>query len=97
MPLTIDRLLGLLATTSGRVEDALVHFANGRSFCERAGYRTVYAWTTADYADALLTHVGRDGRSKALALQDEALEIAGELGMTPLVARVLSRRALFEA
>ena len=56
-----------------------------------------YAWTTADYADALLTHVGSDGRSKALALQDEALEIARELDMTPLVECVLARRELVEA
>jgi tetratricopeptide (TPR) repeat protein len=97
VPLTIDRLLGLLAATSGRIDEALAHFAEGLAFCERAGYRTEYAWTTADYADALLTHVGRDGRSRALALQDEALEIARELDMTPLVERVLARRELVEA
>jgi DNA-binding SARP family transcriptional activator len=97
IPVTFDRVLGLLAATAGRIDAALGHFAEGLAFCNRAGYRTEYAWTAADYADALLTHNGRDGRSKALALQDEALEIAGELGMTPLVERVLSRRALLEA
>jgi tetratricopeptide (TPR) repeat protein len=97
VPLTFDRLLGALAATAGLIDVAIVHFAEGLAFCDRAGYRTEYAWTAADYADVLLTHVGSDGRLKALALQDEALEIARELRMTPLVERVLARRGLVEA
>ena len=97
LPLTFDRLLGMLAATAGLIDVAIGHFAEGLAFCDRAGYPTEYAWTAADYADALLTHVGRDGRSKALALQDEALGIADELGMTPLIERVRARRALLEA
>jgi hypothetical protein len=97
VPLTTDRLLGLLAATSGRIDAALGHFAEGLAFCDRAGYRTEYAWTAADYADALLAHRGTDGRGKAVALQDEALAIARELGMRPLVERVLARRGRVEA
>jgi DNA-binding SARP family transcriptional activator len=97
VPLTIDRLLGSLAVTSGRVEDALVHFAEGLAFCGRAGYRTEYAWTAADYADALVAGPGTEGEAKALELHAEALEIASDLGMKPLVERVLARRELLEA
>ena len=97
VPLTTDRLLGLLAATSGRIDAALGHFAEGLAFCDRAGYRTEYAWTAADYADALLAHRRTDGRGKAVALQDEALAIARELGMRPLVERVLARRGRVEA
>jgi DNA-binding SARP family transcriptional activator len=97
VPLTIDRLLGSLALTSGRVEDALVHFADGLAFCGRAGYRTEYAWTAADYADALVAGPGTAGEAKALELHAEALEIGSDLGMKPLVERVLARRELLEA
>jgi DNA-binding SARP family transcriptional activator len=96
-PLTFDRMLGLLAATAGRIDAALGHFAEGLAFCDRAGYRTEYARTAADFADALLAHTGTDGRERAYALQDEALEIARELGMRPLVERVLARRELLEA
>ena len=96
-PLTFDRMLGLLAATAGRVDDALAHFAEGLAFCHRAGYRTEYAWTASDYADALLVRAGADRRARAESLYDEAFEIARDLGMRPLVERVLSRRELPEA
>ncbi|HEU0337290.1 MAG TPA: hypothetical protein VFR43_12080, partial [Gaiellaceae bacterium] len=97
VPLATDRVLGLLAATAGRIDAALGHFADGLAFCDRAGYRTEHAWIAADYADALLEHTGTDGRARALQLQDEALELARELGMRPLAERVLARRELLEA
>jgi DNA-binding SARP family transcriptional activator len=97
VPLSYDRLLGLLAATAGRIDAALGHFADGLAFCARAGYRSERAWTAADFADALLEHTGTDGRVKALELQDEALELARELAMRPLVERVLARRQLLGA
>jgi DNA-binding SARP family transcriptional activator len=96
-PLTFDRMLGLLAATAGRMDAAIGHFADGLAFCDRAGYRTEYAWTAADYADALLEHTGTERRARARALQDEALEVARELGMRPLEERVLARREILEA
>jgi DNA-binding SARP family transcriptional activator len=97
VPLTIDRLLGLLAATAGRIDAAHGHFGEGLAFCERAGYRTEYARTAADYADALLAQPVADGGATARALQNEALEIARELDMRPLVERVLARRELLPA
>jgi DNA-binding SARP family transcriptional activator len=91
VPLAIDRLLGLLAATSGRIDAAVSHFEEGLAFCARAGYRPEYAWTACDYADAL-GRAGMEARTRAVALQDEALELARTLGMRPLAERVLARR-----
>ena len=96
VPLAFERLLGLLAATAGRIEAALGHFVDGLAFCDRAGYRAEYAWTAADYADVLHVGADSDARPRAVALQDEALGIARELGMRPLVERVLARRELLQ-
>jgi DNA-binding SARP family transcriptional activator len=95
VPLTIDRLLGMLAVTLGRVDAAVAHFADGLAFCERAGYLPEYAGTASDYADLLLRRAGTGDRARAAALQEEALGIARELGMRPLIERVLARRTSF--
>ena len=58
VPLTIDRVLGLLAVTIGHREAAMAHFEDGLDFCHRAGYRPEYAWTASDYAEALLSRNG---------------------------------------
>jgi tetratricopeptide (TPR) repeat protein len=90
VPLTFDRLLGLLALTFGRADAAVAHFADGLAFCDRAGYRPEYAWTACDYADTLLLRRGADDSGTALALQEEALAVARELDMRPLEERVLT-------
>jgi hypothetical protein len=51
----------------------------------------------SDYADALLQRAGPGDRARAVALQDEALGIARELGMRPLMERVLARREILKA
>jgi DNA-binding SARP family transcriptional activator len=93
IPLTVDRLLGLLAATFGRMDTALGHFEDGLAFCDRAGYRPEYAWTAADCADVLLRRAGADDQARATALQDDALGVARELGMESLTHRVLAGRA----
>ena len=91
IPLSFDRLLGLLADTPA-VDAALAHFEDGLAFCERAGYRPEYAWTASDYAEALLGAAPATGPRPRL--QEAALVIARELGMRPLVERILSRREI---
>jgi tetratricopeptide (TPR) repeat protein len=98
-----DRLLGLLAQTMGNLVQAVAHFEDALAFCRKAGYRPELAWSLCEYADALL---GRGvlqyaptpaDRQKAMALLDEALAISTELGMKPLMERVLSRRQILRA
>ena len=77
VPLTFDRLLGLLAAARGRVDAALAHFADGLAFCDRAGYRPEYAWTAFDYADVLLRagrrrRPGEGGRPPGRSARDRA-------------------------
>ena len=97
VPLTFDRLLGLLAITFGRVDTAMAHFEDGIAFCDRAGYRPEHAWTASDYAEALLARGDPGDRERAVALQDTALAIARELGMRPLTDRILARREILKA
>ena len=90
MPLTFDRLLGLLAVTFGQIDKALSHFEDGLVFCERAGYRPEHAWTACDYAEALRLRDRPGDGERAAALRQAALGIAGELEMLPLIERILA-------
>ncbi len=55
------------------------------------------AWTCCDYADTLLQRNEPGDREKAVSLLDESLAISSELGMRPLMERVLSRREILGA
>ena len=92
-----DRLLGLVAQTMGRVGEAMAHFEEALAFCRKGGYRPELAWACSDYADALLQRNGPDDRTKGLLLLDEALSISRELGMRPLMERILSRKEILKA
>ena len=87
-----DRLLGLLAHTMGKLDDAAAHFEAALDFLRKAGYRPELAWTCCDYADALHERDGDSDRGKTVSLLDESLAISRDLGMRPLMERVLSRR-----
>ena len=63
----------------------------------KAGYRPELAWTCCDYADALLQRSEPGNREKAMSLLDESLAISSELGMRPLMERVLSRQEILRA
>ena len=67
------------------------------SFCRQPGYRVALAWTCCDYADTLLQRNEAGDREKAMSLLDESLAISSELGMRPLMERVLSRRDILKA
>ena len=98
----VDRVLALLAQTMGNLEQAIDHFEDSLAFCRNAGYRPELAWTCCDYADTLVMRAStssartesKEDRRKAVSLLDEALAISRELGMRPLMERVLSRRKL---
>ena len=92
-----DRLLGLLSQTMGNLDKATDHFEESLAFCRKAGYRPELAWTCCDYADTLLQRNEPGEHQKAMSLLDESLAISTELGMRPLMERVLSRREILEA
>jgi len=87
-----DRLRGLLVRILGDLDKANNHFEEGLAFCRQAGYRPELAWTCCDYADTLLQRNDPGDREKAMSLLDESLAISTELGMRPLMERVLSRQ-----
>ena len=92
-----DRVLGLMSQTMGNMDQATGHFEDALAFCRQAGYRPELAWTCCDYADMLRERDGEGDRTKAIALLDESLAISSELGMRPLMERVLSRREILKA
>ena len=81
----------------GRPDGATAHFEDSLIFCRKAGYRPELAWTCCDYADTLLQRNKPGDREKAMSLLDESLAISTELGMRPLMERVLSRRDILKA
>jgi DNA-binding CsgD family transcriptional regulator len=89
--LSIDRLLGLLAQTMGRLEDAVGHFEEALAFCQREGCRPEYAWSACDYTDVLLQRNSSGDREKAASLLDESLALSQELNMRPLIERLTER------
>ena len=92
-----DRMLGLLAEVMGDLDAAQTHFEDALAFCRNGGYRPELAWTCCDYADALRERHGEGDRAKAVQLLEESLAISNELGMRPLIERVLSRREILNA
>ena len=85
------RLLGLLSQTMGNPDQAATHFEDALALCREGGYGPELAWTCCDYADCLDQHDGHEDRAKAMALLNESLAIATELGMRPLIGRVNQR------
>ena len=76
----------------GNMDQSAAHFEEALAFCRKAGYRPELAWTCCDYADMLRERNGDGDKVLAIALLDESLAISSELGMRPLLERVLARR-----
>ena len=92
-----DRLLGLLTQTMGDLDKAAQHFEDALAFCRRAGYQPELAWTCCDYADTLLARDQPGDRQKAMSLLDESLAFSSELGMRPLMERVVGLKDKIES
>jgi DNA-binding CsgD family transcriptional regulator len=85
---SMDRVLGLLARTLGRLDKAADHFENALDFCRQASYLPEFAWSCHDYAEMLCRRHDREGVQQAATLIEEALPIAREVGMQPLAERL---------
>ena len=77
--------------------DAQTHFEYALTFCLKAGYRPELAWSLCDYADMLLERNAEGDHDNAMIHLEESLAISTELGMKPLMERVLSRRDILKA
>ena len=95
--ISTDRVLGLLAHTMDELDGAIGHFEEALAFCRKAGNRPQLAWTCCDYTDVLRERDREGDREKAVSLPDESLAISRELGMRPLMERVLARREILTA
>ena len=87
----VSRYLGLLATTTDRLDDAERHFEDAIALHERIGARTWLARTQVDLAGMLLIRRGSGDPKRARALTATARVAAKELGM---VLRTGLERAL---
>ena len=94
---SIHRVLGLLAHTSGNLDQAVAHYEDSLDLCRKAGYRPELAWTCCDYSDMLLERNNDGDEDKARTLLDESLAISTELGMRPLMERVAGLQEQAEA
>ena len=64
--------------------------------CRESNYPVALAFCAAKFSDMLLERDAPDDREKAVELQDEAISIATELGMKPLLERVLAKREILK-
>jgi len=94
---SMARLLGLLAATLGRFDDADRHFAAACATHERIGAPIFLARARYEWAKALLV-AGRDGDAlRARDLLDQALEGARRHGCAVLQRRVEAARTAIDA
>jgi class 3 adenylate cyclase len=85
-----SRLLGQLADTMGRWEDAERHFEDALAFDEKIGAWPWLARTRYEYACMLEERDQPDDRKKAQGLVNQALATFEELGMKKDVERALA-------
>jgi len=89
--ISVDRLLGLMCQSMGKVDQSVAHFEDALAFCRKAGYRPELAWSCCDLADILFEGQSESNRAKTLTMFNVSLSIATELGMRPLMERVKVR------
>lgn len=92
-----DRALGYLAWKIGNLEAAAGHYEDALGFCRRGGFRVELAWALFQYAEVLAERNDVGDRKRVVSLQDEAIEIGQELGLSPLLERILARRRFLKA
>ena len=88
----VSSYLGRLATTLGRIDDAIRHLEHGLELGRRMGDRP-FATEAAHYLAAALLERGATGdRERALELLARCLDAAQEMGMRLVIERALALR-----
>ncbi len=90
-------ILAWLAVILGDSEVADSHFTEEVENVRMVGNKPRLAEAGANYSEFLLDRDTSEDKEKAIALQDEALVITREMGLTPLTERILKRRELLNA
>ncbi len=88
----VDRVLGLLAQTMGRLDDAERHLANAVDISTEMGDRPGMALCGLGLAEVLLERDREDDRERALKLLADVLGTAREMGARWIVDRALRGR-----
>src|ERR1051325_2897780 len=93
---TVSRLLGLLAITLGRWDEAKQHFEHALAEQQRLGVSLWVAWTEYNYARMLSRRGEAGDRGAALSLLSDALATSRELGLKTLLDRSLTLKMKLE-
>jgi len=96
-PMLSERVLGLTAATMGDRRAAVAHFENALTYSSAQRLRPEHAWACCDFAGLLQGRQEAADEARARSLLDEGLIIARELGMRPLIERIIARRELLRA
>ena len=92
-----QEFLGSLATGLELYDDAEAHFKRSLLNCENGGFKVNLGWTLFEYGQMLLKRDGPGDQAQAMELLDQALRLARDIGMPPLMERVLARREILGA
>jgi hypothetical protein len=92
-----SEVLGPAATALGRYDEAEAHFATDEVYLNKCGDRPGLAWLKYNRADNVRRKGGTDSDLVASRLEDEALTAAQELGMKPLVQKIIARKKMLKA
>ncbi|NQW16097.1 MAG: protein kinase [Chloroflexi bacterium] len=90
-------LVGQLAALAGDFDASQRYFDQVIERMRAAGYRPVIAEVAVAYSEMLVERDGPGDAEGVPELQDEAIAIATELGMKPLLERVLAQREILKA
>jgi DNA-binding CsgD family transcriptional regulator len=93
LTVNVERVKGLLAEAMGDLDAAIMHLQSASEFCRGTGHRPELAWSTRDYAKALMQRRGPDDQRNAVPVLEDCLAIATELEMAPLAASASAHQA----
>jgi len=95
--ISADRVLGLLCSVAGILDDAIAHHEDALGFCRKAGYLPELAWACYDCAVTLIDRSQNGDRDRADSLLGESLMLSEKLGMKPLRERSIALRSQLES